>query len=161
MVKNFLTLFCALCATSLVAQTEDPNVYLTTLAANGIPSTQAYRQFSCRDKIYAVLEYSNLSGGKHRYSVIWRDPSGKKRENPSYKFPVLKEIVPASDLDSGANHKPHRVWVWIKVHHPTSGNEFSVLQPNFGKDQNLGIWSATAYLDGDLISKIEFTLVCF
>lgn len=162
MVKQFIALLCALCAPqTLVAGTQDPRFYLTTQDKQGIPRYHFDSRFDCREKIYGVLEYSNLSIGKHRFSVLWRDPSGQKRENPSYKFPVIKQINSPSQLSGATTHRSRRVWVWIKVHHPTSGEEFGVLQPNFGRDRNLGTWSATAYLDGDRVGLMEFTMLCF
>ena len=141
---------------TMQAESQDAKFYLTTEDGRGIPKFSSSNHFDCRTKIYGVLEYSNLSEGKHRYSVQWRDPSGKKREDPGYKFPVSNKVRP---LD-GATRMHNRVWVWIKVHHPTSGAKFGVLQPNFGRDRNLGKWTATAYLDGNQVGLLEFMMLC-
>jgi len=122
------------------------NIYLTASEQAGIPQAQPATQFSCADKIYAVIEVAGLSHDTHRLDAIWRDPHGKDREHTKYEFMVHGDL--------------ERIWVWLKLHKSAEAAFVSFLNPSAGMDEFIGEWELHLSIDDDPIDKKSFSVMC-
>ena len=145
-------LFCALgliftVSLSNTAHSEAPhNVYLTATESDGIPVQQPATEFSCSDKIFAVIELSGLSKQKHKLDAIWRDPQGKDREFTEYEFQ--------------AHDDNERIWVWLKLHRPAEAALVSFINPSAGMDEFIGQWELRLAIDNKPFETKSFNVLC-
>ena len=122
------------------------NIYLTAAEVDEIPQAEPATEFSCSDKIYAVLELAGLSREKHKLDAVWRDPQGKDREHTKYEFQVHGE--------------KERIWVWLKLHRPAEAALVSFMNPSAGMDEFIGEWELTLAIDNYTIDKKTFSVLC-
>ena len=121
-------------------------VYLTAKEQAGAPVAEPATQFSCGDKIYAVLEISGLSREKHRLDAVWRDPYGKDREHTEYEFQVHSDF--------------ERIWVWLKLHRSGEAALVSFLNPSAGMEEFIGEWEIRLSLDNSPLENKKFSVLC-
>ncbi len=122
------------------------NVYLTASESEGIPVQQPATEFSCSDKIYAVIELSGLSREMHKLDAVWRDPQGKDREFTEYEFQ--------------ANNDSERIWVWLKLHRPAEAALVSFINPSAGMDEFIGKWELHLAIDNEPLETKSFSVLC-
>ncbi|MDJ0958206.1 MAG: hypothetical protein QNI91_15165 [Arenicellales bacterium] len=130
----------------LTFATPGHNIYLTASEQEGVPLAQPETQFSCNDKIYAVIELDGLSRDKHKLDAIWRDPRGKDREHTEYEFMV--------------HGNTERIWVWLKLHRPMEAAIVAFMNPSAGMDEFIGKWELHLAIDSKLIDKRSFSVLC-
>ena len=122
------------------------NIYLTAAEVDEIPKAEPATEFSCSDKIYAVLELRGLSKENHQLDALWRDPQGKDREHTEYEFQVQSDM--------------QRIWVWLKLHRPPEAALVSFMNPSAGMDEFIGTWELRLIIDGETIEKKSFSILC-
>lgn len=123
-------------------------VYLTNKEENGVPLDKPAEQFSCNDKIYGVLEINRpgAGDGNHTLYATWRNPAGEDQEHTKYPFQLIGGSA--------------RLWVWLKLHRSTEAAVVQFLNPSAGMDEFIGKWEIQLYIDGKLISKRQFDVLC-
>lgn len=148
MIKRLFTLLwvAALVVSPLVHATPGHNIYLTASENEGVPLRQPATQFSCNDKIFAVIEVDGLSQDKHKLDAVWRDPRGKDREHTEYEFMV--------------HSNNERIWVWLKLHRPMEAALVSFMNPSAGMDEFIGEWELHLAIDSKPIEKRSFSVLC-
>lgn len=109
-----------------------------------VPTTDAF--FSCSDKIYAMLMVKDLPHGQHIVVFDWNDPSGHQRENEHYRF-------------QHSGHRQH-IWAWLTLHPPPRTIAFRLFNPSYGMQEFIGIWNLEISIDGTLLGKTEFEVLC-
>jgi hypothetical protein len=122
------------------------NVYLTAVESEGVPTGEPATQFSCSDKIFAVIELSGLSRDKHKLNAVWRDPQGKDREFTEYEF--------------RSNNDRERIWVWLKLHRPAEAALVSFINPSAGMDEFIGEWELRLAIDNIPFDTKHFSVLC-
>ncbi len=122
------------------------HVFLTASEQDGVPLDQPATEFTCSDKIYAVIEVAGLSRDQHKLVAVWRDPHGKDREHTEYKFIV--------------NNDKERIWVWLKLHRSTEAALVSFMNPSAGMDEFIGQWELQLAIDNKPIDKRSFSVLC-
>jgi hypothetical protein len=146
---KFIRTACLILALSLsnTAFSSAPhNVYLTATESDGIPLQQPATEFSCSDKIYAVIELSGLSREMHKLDAVWRDPHGKDREFTEYEFQ--------------ASNESERIWVWLKLHRPAEAALVSFINPSAGMDEFIGKWELHLAIDNEPLETKSFSVLC-
>ncbi|MFC1664870.1 hypothetical protein ACFL17_04490 [Pseudomonadota bacterium] len=121
-------------------------IYLTSIENNGIPDTKPQLEFTCSDKIYAVIEVSGLSKKKHQLEAVWTDPKGKKRERTAVPLYVSQAQT--------------RTWVWLKLHPGAGASVISAFDPAYGLEEFIGQWSISIFIDRELLDKKQFSVLC-
>lgn len=131
---------------SLAQASPNHKVYLTSSELGGVPQPQPTSEFSCGDKIYAVIETAGLSRERHKLEAIWRDPNGKDREHTEYEFQV--------------NNARERIWVWLKLHRSSDAALMSFINPSAGMDEFIGEWELRLAIDSKPIDTRSFSVLC-
>jgi len=139
-------LIIALLFSNTVYSSSPHSVYLTATELDGIPAQQPETEFSCSDKIFAVLELSGLSKQKHKLDAIWRDPHGKDREFTEYEFQTHSDN--------------ERIWVWLKLHRPAEAALVSFINPSAGMDEFIGQWELRLIIDDKPFETKNFNILC-
>lgn len=141
---------CCLVLSALVsfpASSSAPHsVYLTAVESEGVPVPKPASEFSCSDKIYAVIEFSGLTKETHKLDAVWRDPHGKDREFTEYEFQ--------------AHSGQERIWVWLKLHRPAEAAIVSFLNPSAGMDEFIGKWELHLAIDDKPFETKSFNVLC-
>ena len=148
-ISKFLWAICLVFTFSYynIALSGSPhNVYLTATESEGIPVQQPATEFSCSDKIFAVIELSGLSKDKHKLDAVWRDPQGKDREFTEYEFQ--------------AHNNNERIWVWLKLHRPAEAALVSFINPSAGMDEFIGQWELRLAIDNEPFETKSFNVLC-
>ena len=122
------------------------NIYLTKEEKQGVPLNKPADQFSCSDKIYAVLELNGLPKGQYHLDAQWQDPHGKDREHTKYPFKVMR--------------KSERIWVWLKLHRSPEAALVQFANPSAGMDEFIGRWKIRLLLNGKPLATKEFNVLC-
>ena len=122
------------------------HIFLTASEQEGVPLNEPATEFSCSDKIYAVIELTGLPRDTHKLEAIWRDPHGKDREHTEYEFIV--------------NNDKERIWVWLKLHRSSEAALVSFMNPSAGMDEFIGEWELTLAINDKLIDKRSFSVLC-
>ena len=136
----------ALIASPAVWSLASHHVYLTASEQEGIPQSDAHTEFSCNDKIFAVIDVAGLSHEKHKLNAVWRDPRGKDREHTEYEFNVYNQ------------HE--RIWVWLKLHRSTEAALVSFLNPSAGMEEFIGEWELHLSIDNKPMDTKSFSVIC-
>lgn len=102
-------------------------------------------RFGCNDKIYAVIDLTDLSDGSHQLQVDWTDPTGKTREHIDHPL-----------HSSGTT----RITVWLQLHPPKGAALFSFFNPAMGMDDFIGTWQVEINLDGKARLNQSFEVLC-
>ena len=131
---------------SLVYAAPAHKIYLTASEQGGIPLAQPDTEFSCHDKIFAVIEVDGLSEDKHRLDAVWLDPLGKDREHTTYEFMVYGNTT--------------KLWVWLKLHRSMEAAVVAFMNPSAGMDEFIGKWELRIAIDGQPIEKKSFSVNC-
>jgi len=133
-------------ATPLPASAE-PSIgaWLSATVENGAPVQADTLRFGCNDKIYAVIDLTDLSDGSHQLQVDWTDPTGKTREHIDYPL-----------HSSGTS----RLTVWLQLHPPKGAALFSFFNPAMGMDDFIGTWQVEINLDGKAHLNQSFEVLC-
>ena len=123
-------------------------IYLTSKEKNGIPDSKPQTEFTCSDKIYAILEISGLSKTKHLLEAIWTDPKGKKRERTEFPLYISQDWA--------------RSWVWLRLHGPSGigSSIVTAVDPAHGMDEFIGNWTISFYIDKKQLDKKQFSVLC-
>lgn len=141
-----VSLILALAFSESAVSSSHHSVYLTAAESDGIPVAQPATEFSCSDKIFAVIELSGLSREKHKLDAVWRDPHGKDREFTEYEFQTHAE--------------QERIWVWLKLHRPAEAALVSFLNPSAGMDEFIGQWELRLAIDNKPLETKNFNILC-
>ena len=127
-------------------------IYLTAEENQGVPLNEPTDDFSCSDKIFAVLDVkdpelddSNTTQ-KHTLEALWRDPNGEDREHTEYEFNVVNGQA--------------RVWVWLKLSRSAEAALVQFVNPSAGMDAFIGTWELRLFIDGEQIDKRNFEVLC-
>lgn len=151
-MANFRNVICSGCLLATLSfsnwalASAPHNVYLTATESDGIPLQQPATEFSCSDKIYAVIELSGLSREKHKLDAVWRDPQGKDREFTEYEFQTSNDS--------------ERIWVWLKLHRPAEAALVSFINPSAGMDEFIGNWELHLAIDNEPLETKSFSVLC-
>ena len=121
------------------------NTWLSATVEDDIPVQTDTDRFGCNDKIFAVIDLTDLSDGSHQLQVDWTDPTGKTREHIEHPFD-----------SSGAT----RITVWLQLHPPKGAALFSFFNPAIGMDDFIGTWQVEITLDGDNRLNQSFEVLC-
>ena len=121
-------------------------IYLTASEKEGKPLAQPATEFSCHDKIFAVIEIDGLSQDRHKLRAIWRDPAGKDREHTGYEFTVHDSTT--------------RLWVWLKLHRSMEAAVVAFMNPSAGMDEFIGEWELHVAVDDRLMDIKSFSVLC-
>ena len=148
MFKRFFFIFCIsiFMYGSLVHAMPAHKIYLTASEQEGKPLAQPATEFSCHDKIFAVIEIEGLSQDRHKLDAVWRNPAGKDREHTEYEF---------SMRDS-----PTRLWVWLKLHRSMEAAVVAFMNPSAGMDEFIGEWTLSLAIDDKPIAIKSFSVLC-
>ena len=148
MIKYFLLAFyISICMFSTLVQAAPAHrIYLTASEQEGRPVTQPAAEFSCHDKIFAVIEIDGLSQGRHKLDAVWRDPSGQDREHTAYEF-----------TSHGGSEK---LWVWLKMHRSMEAAVVAFMNPSAGMDEFVGEWELRVFVDSKPINNKSFSVLC-
>ena len=148
MIKWILALIgvATLIASPLAQAAAGHKIYLTASEQEGVPLPQPATQFSCNDKIFAVIEVDGLSRDKHKLDAVWRDPRGKDREHTVYEFMV--------------HNNTERIWVWLKLHRSMEAALVAFMNPSAGMDEFIGEWELHLAIDSKPIDKRSFSVLC-
>ena len=119
--------------------------YKTLILTRDLYERKATDRFDCQKivKIYAYIEWENISRGDHILEGVWFNPSGKQQEYTRYKFTVDEKTQQSA-------------WLWIELH-PASGK---FIDPFAGMGKFVGKWKVVLYLDGELLGKKIFYVLC-
>ncbi len=139
-----LALFVCLAPTAVAAAPH--NIYLTKEEKQGVPLNKPADQFSCSDKIYAVMELNGLPKGQYQLDAQWQDPRGSDREHTKYPFK--------------ATRKKERIWVWLKLHRAPEAALVQFANPSAGMDEFIGRWKLRLLLNGKPLATKEFNVLC-
>ena len=133
-------------ATPLPASAE-PSIgaWLSATVENGAPVQTDTLRFGCNDKIYAVIDLTDLSDGSHHLQVDWTDPTGKTREHIDHPL-----------HSSGTS----RITVWLQLHPPKGAALFSFFNPAMGMDDFIGTWQVEITLDNKTRLDQSFEVLC-
>lgn len=121
-------------------------IYLTKEVKDGVPLNKPREEFSCSDKIYAVLELNGLAKGRYHLEAIWRGPRGKDQEHTEYPFTAVRQ--------------KERVWVWLKLHRSPEAALVQFANPSAGMDEFIGKWKIRLLLNGKPVASKEFSVLC-
>ena len=119
--------------------------YLTNKAINGQPDHSRITEFSCSDRIYLVVESTDLPEGMHELVVKWINPDHEQQELTRYKF----KGIPFS-----------RNWAWLQLNGPTGAVLGQVFDPSFGMENFIGTWQAEVSMDNETVQNLEFLVIC-
>ena len=102
--------------------------------------------FSCSDRIYAMVTIEDLPKGSQVVVFDWVDPSGRQREHTVHRF----------------RHSGHRqqMWAWLTLHPPRGAIAVRLFNPSFGMQEFIGKWTVKVSLNGKLLGKAEFEVLC-
>lgn len=154
-MKRFIflsaTLFLHAIATPLPARAgidANFNVYLTNKSMGEVPVNKPGAKFTCREKIYGVVEISGAQGdtAEHILYATWRNPSGEDQEVTQYPFHLA---------NGGA-----RVWVWLKLHRSAESSLTQFMNPSGGLEEFAGEWKLQIRIDDQQIDTKNFELLC-
>jgi len=109
-----------------------------------IPTTDIF--FSCSDKIYATVTIEDLPKELQVIAVDWLDPGGRQREHAKQTF----------------RHLGYRqqMRAWLTLHPPRGAIAVRLLNPSFGMQEFIGMWTVRVYINGKLLGKAEFEVLC-
>ncbi len=120
--------------------------YLTADTNSNVPAHDGNDDFSCSDKIYAVIEASNLTGKMHVLEVRWIGPSGNIQERTHYEFAFHGDNT--------------RIWAWLSLYGPTGAVIGRLFDPSFGMGEFIGEWEAEILVDKKQIASLPFHILC-
>ena len=145
---HLLLVFCiAISMYGSLAQAKPAHkIYLTASEQEGRPLTQPATEFSCHDKIFAVIEIDGLSKARHKLDAVWRNPAGKDREHTAYEFT--------------AHDGTARLWVWLKLHRSMEAAVVAFMNPSAGMDEFIGEWELRVAIDSKPIDVKSFSVLC-
>lgn len=106
------------------------------------PGGKETDQFNCRNKVYIDFIFDAEKGSNHLLEAFWIGPDGKQKEYTRY--------------ESIGN----RAWLWLKLHPSFGGGLLSGIDPSAGMSDFIGKWKVKIYLDGKLLEKRFFYVVC-
>lgn len=127
-------------------------VFLTAKENSGVPLSEPTTEFACSDKIYAVVEVNDpeLKGQNTTKNLllqaVWRDPHQQDREHTEYNFSLFNGHA--------------RVWVWLKLNRSSESALVQFINPSAGMDEFIGEWQLRLKIDGELIDKRKFAVLC-
>jgi len=120
-------------------------LYLTNRVENNQPTSAPSDRFDCADRIYLVVEATDLAPEKHELTDRWLDPAGDRKELTHYQFNGFPST---------------RVWAWLQLHGPTSAVIGQIFDPSFGMEDFIGRWVADVSVNKKRIGKLEFDVLC-
>ena len=102
--------------------------------------------FSCSDRIYAMVTIEDLPKDLQVIAVDWLDPGGRQREHTMHEF----------------RHFGYRqqMWAWLTLHPPRGAIAVRLFNPSFGMQEFIGMWTVRVYINGKLLGKTEFEVLC-
>ena len=121
-------------------------LYTSIESNNAQPSSDQKQYFDCSDKIYAVLELTNFTKGRHALSLRWFDPAQEEREKVDYPFTVTQ--------------KETRLWGWLNLIRPKGAGMIQWINPAAGLEEFIGPWTIEAYINNKKIASNTFSVDC-
>ena len=109
-----------------------------------IPTTDIF--FGCSDRIYAMVTIEDLPEELQVIAFDWLDPGGRQREYTVHEF----------------RHFGYRqqMWAWLTLHPPRGAIAVRLLNPSFGMQEFIGIWTVRVSINVKLLGKAEFEVLC-
>jgi len=121
-------------------------VYFTLGDQHEFPQKEERKHFSCSDKIFTVVELSNLPKTKYKLAIVWKDPSQAERERTEYPFTV--------------NHQETRLWSWLSLSPSKGASMIQWINPAAGLEEFIGPWTVEVKINNKKISTKSFEVVC-
>ena len=128
------------------ATAEKNRIYFSLGDESQTPRRTAQEQFSCNEKVFAVIELNQFEAGVHELEVKWTDPHGDERENTRYQFQSMRDTT--------------RLWAWIVLSRAPGSAIFRWLDPSIGLEEFVGIWQVEVKIDQKHLSSANFEVVC-
>ena len=121
-------------------------VYFTLGDQHEFPLTEERKYFACSDKIFTVIELTNLPKTKYDLAIVWKDPSGEERERTEYPFTVTL--------------KDTRLWSWLSLSASKGAAMIQWINPAAGLEEFVGPWNVEIFINRKKISTKSFEVVC-
>ena len=141
-IYNFLVVYSGIC---FGQQTPEYQIYFTNEVINNQPSSVASTEFDCSDRIHVVVTATGLSNDSHQLKVRWLDPANEQKELTRFAFNGLPRT---------------QIWAWLQLHGPTGAIIGQMFDPSFGMEEFIGEWYAEVYIDGKVVAKQPFKVLC-
>ena len=122
------------------------SLYLTAGLSGSTPNKQPATQFTCKDKIYAVLETDGLNKKDYTLEAEWFGPDGKREEYTRYNFKGW-----------GGSQ---RFWVWLKLNSPPEAALARFVNPSAGYEDFIGPWILKLSVNGEALGSSRFEVAC-
>ena len=111
-----------------------------------LPSKEERKHFSCSDKIFTVVELSNLPKTKYDLSIIWKDPRENERERSDFPFTVA--------------HTETRLWTWLSLAPSDGASMIQWINPAAGLEEFIGLWTVDILINNRKIATKSFEVIC-
>jgi len=121
-------------------------VYFTLGDQHEFPQKEERKHFSCSDKIFTVVELSNLPKTKYKLAIVWKDPSQAERERTEYPFTVINQET--------------RLWSWLSLSPSKGASMIQWINPAAGLEEFIGPWTVEVKINNKKISTKSFEVVC-
>ncbi len=122
------------------------NIYFTLGDQHDFPSKKERKYFDCTDKIFTVVELSNLPKTDYDLAIVWRDPSNTERERTEYPFKVSQDET--------------RIWSWLSLSASKGASMIQWINPAAGLEEFIGPWSVEVRINNKKIATKQFEVVC-
>jgi hypothetical protein len=133
---------------SIAAEQNPPSskVYFTIGDRYEYPLTEERTSFGCSDKIFTVIELSNLPKSKYDLAIVWIDPSNTERERTEYPFNVVADET--------------RLWSWLRLAPAKGAAMIQWINPAAGLEEFVGPWTVEVRINNQKISTKNFDVIC-
>lgn len=98
--------------------------------------------FDSSEKLFLVMEFSQLEAGEHDILVLWTDPNGQSVNSSRRNISLLRQSP------------KHRVYFWLKL--IKNGMFTEMFTGDEYKGAVHGRWAAEIYFDGTMIAAQHF-----
>lgn len=122
------------------------NVYFALGDQHEFPLAEERKHFACSDKIFTVIELTNLPKTKYDLAIVWKDPSGAERERTEYPFTVTL--------------KDTRLWSWLSLSPSKGAAMIQWINPAAGLEEFVGPWNVEIFINHKKISTKSFEVIC-
>ena len=121
-------------------------VYFTLGDQHEFPLTVQKQSFDCSDKIFTVVELSDLPKATYHLAIVWSDPSDIERERTEYPFTVSAEKT--------------RLWSWLSLSRAQGAAMIQWINPAAGLEEFVGPWTVEVRIDNRQIATKNFEVIC-
>lgn len=121
-------------------------VYFALGNQHEFPLDEERKYFACSDKVFTVVELSNLPKTKYDLTIVWKDPSETERERTEYPFTVAAAET--------------RLWSWLSLAPSKGAAMIQWINPAAGLEEFVGPWTVEVRINNKKISTKSFEVVC-